>query len=128
MLDLSHVTHVDSTGLGALLRAWTAAQRRGCDLEIANLNPRVEKLVEITKLDTVFKRSRVVAVGAPTATMPSVGGAPTLEPEEAYQQAFEAGMVASCADAVDGEGVWLSKKLKRGLLGLLLGETQSAHF
>ena len=73
---------------------WTAAQKKGCDLEIANLNPRVEKLVEITKLDTVFKRSRVVAVGASTAAMPVVGDAPTaLEPEEAYQQAFEAGMV-----------------------------------
>jgi hypothetical protein len=28
---------------------------------MANLNPRVEKLVEITKLDTVFRRARVVA-------------------------------------------------------------------
>ena len=100
VLDLSNVTHVDSTGLGALLGAWTAAQKKGCDLEIANLNPRVEKLVEITKLDTVFKRSRMVAVGASTAAMPVVGDAPTaLEPEEAYQQAFEAGMVVHRAPA-----------------------------
>src|SRR5207249_1025602 len=56
VLDLSNVTHVDSSGLGALLGAWTAARDKGCDLEIANLNPRVEKLVEITKLDNVFKR------------------------------------------------------------------------
>jgi anti-sigma B factor antagonist len=41
VLDLSNVTHVDSTGLGALLGAWTAAQNKGCALEIANLNPRV---------------------------------------------------------------------------------------
>src|SRR5215469_7630207 len=61
VLDLSNVTHVDSSGLGALLGAWTAAKNNGCDLEMANLNPRVEKLVEITKLDTVFKRARVVA-------------------------------------------------------------------
>src|SRR5215469_16112320 len=54
IVDLSNVTHVDSTGLGALLRVWTAAQSKGCDLELANLNPRVEKLVRITKLDTVF--------------------------------------------------------------------------
>jgi len=100
VLDLSNVTHVDSTGLDALLGAWTAAKKKGCDLEIANLNPRVEKLVEITKLDTVFKRSRVVAVGASTAAMPVVGDAPTaLEPEEAYQQAFEAGMVVHRAPA-----------------------------
>jgi len=58
VLDLTNVTHVDSTGLGALLGAWTAAQRKGCDLEIANLNPRVGKLVEITKLDTVFRKMK----------------------------------------------------------------------
>jgi len=44
VLDLTNVTHVDSTGLGALLGAWTAAQRKGCDLEIANLNPLAAKL------------------------------------------------------------------------------------
>jgi len=80
VLDLSNVKHVDSTG--ALLGAWTAAQKKGCDLELANLNPRVEKLVEITKLDTVFKRARVVA-GASTAAMPVVEDVPTaLELEE----------------------------------------------
>jgi anti-anti-sigma factor len=58
VLDLTNVTHVDSTGLGALLGAWTAAQRRGCDLEIANLNPHVGKLVEMTKLDTMFRKMK----------------------------------------------------------------------
>ena len=96
ILDLSNVTNVDSTGLGALLRVWTTAQSKGCDLEIANLNQRVEKLVEITKLDTVFKRARVVAAGASTEAVAAVGDALTaLKPEEAYQQAFEAGMVRS---------------------------------
>jgi len=89
IVDLSNVTLVDSTGLGALLRVWTAAQNKGCDLEIANLNQRVEKLVEITRLDTVFKRARLVAAGASTAALPAVGEPLTaLEPEEAYQQAF----------------------------------------
>ena len=55
VLDLSNVTHVDSTGLGALLGAWTAAKSKGCDLEIANLNPQVDKLVEVTKLDISYK-------------------------------------------------------------------------
>ena len=70
VLDLSNVSHVDSSGLGALLGAWTAARDKGCDLEIANLNPRVEKLVEITKLDTVFKRGRIVAAGGSPSTPP----------------------------------------------------------
>jgi anti-anti-sigma factor len=58
VLDLSNVTHVDSTGLGALLGAWTAAQRKGCELEIANVSPRVQKLVDMTKLDTVFRKMK----------------------------------------------------------------------
>ncbi len=58
VLDLSNVAQVDSTGLGALLGAWTAGQRRGCDLEIANLNPHVGKLVEMTKLDTIFHKMK----------------------------------------------------------------------
>ena len=104
VLDLSNVTYVDSTGLGALLGAWTAAQKKGCDLELANLNPRVEKLVEITKLDTVFKRSRIVAVGASPVAMLAVPDTPTaLEPEEAYQQAFEAGMVVHRAHPLNCE-------------------------
>jgi anti-sigma B factor antagonist len=58
VLDLSNVTHVDSTGLGAILGAWTAAQRKGCELEISNLNPRVQKLVDTTRLDSVFKKMK----------------------------------------------------------------------
>src|SRR5215469_8923253 len=104
VLDLSGVNHVDSTGLGALLGAWTAAQSKGCDLEIANLNPRVEKLVEITKLDTVFKRARVAAAGSSAAALPAVDEPLTsLEPEEAYKQAFEAGMVVHRAHPLNCE-------------------------
>ena len=58
VLDLSRVTRIDSTGLGALLGAWTAAQKRSCELEIANINPRVQNVVDATKLDTVFKKLR----------------------------------------------------------------------
>jgi anti-anti-sigma factor len=58
VLDLSRVSHIDSTGLGALLGVWTAGQRRGCDLEIVNLSPRVEKLVSMTKLDQVFSKMK----------------------------------------------------------------------
>jgi len=57
VLDLSDVTHIDSAGMGTLLGIWTAAQIKGCNLEIANLNPRVEKLVQMAKLNTVFKRA-----------------------------------------------------------------------
>jgi len=104
VLDLSNVTHVDSTGLGALLGAWTAARSKGCDLEIANLNPRVDKLVEVTKLDRVFKRARVVAASASAAAMPTAEDAlSALDPEEACQQAMNAGMVVHRADPLNCE-------------------------
>src|SRR5262249_40082285 len=94
----------DSSGLGALSRAWSAAQNHGCDLEIANLNPRVEKLVEITRLDTVFKRARVVAGGASATALPAGGETPAPpEPEEAHQQGFEAGMVVHRAHPLNCE-------------------------
>jgi len=104
VLDLSNVTHVDSSGLGALLGAWTAAQNNGCDLEMANLNPRVEKLVEITKLDTVFKRAKVAAARGSAGQMPSgTDIAPTLGPEEAWQQAIDAAMIVHRADPLNCE-------------------------
>jgi anti-anti-sigma factor len=104
VLDLSNVTHVDSTGLGALLGAWTAAKSKGCDLEIANLNPRVDKLVEVTKLDRVFKRARIVAASTSAAAMPPADDSlSALDPEEACQQAMNAGMVVHRADPLNCE-------------------------
>ncbi|MFL6354610.1 MAG: anti-sigma factor antagonist [Bryobacteraceae bacterium] len=103
VLDLSNVTHMDSSGLGALLSAWTAAKSNGWELEMANLNPRVEKLVEITKLDTVFKRARVVAAGRSTAAAPAVDIPPSLDPEEAWQQAIGAGMIVHRANPLNCE-------------------------
>lgn len=58
VVELSGVSYIDSVGLGALLGVWTAGQRRGCDLEITNLSPRVEKLVSLTKLDQVFNKMK----------------------------------------------------------------------
>src|SRR5262249_26200437 len=86
VLDLSSVTYVDSAGLGALLGAWTAAQSKGCDLEITNLNPRVEKLVEITKLDTLFKRARIVA-GIGSSVAPAIDDT-APHPLESFPQAL----------------------------------------
>lgn len=58
ILDLGNVTFIDSTGLGALLGVWTAAQRRSCDMEVVNLGSRVEELFAITKLDQVFTKMK----------------------------------------------------------------------
>ncbi len=64
VLDLSNVTYVDSSGLGALLAVWTAGQRRSCDVEITNLNARVGRLVSMAKLDEFFNKTNGMFAGA----------------------------------------------------------------
>ena len=48
------VWNLDSSGLGALFGLWSAAQSKSCVLEIVNLNPHVQKLVGLTRLDQVL--------------------------------------------------------------------------
>lgn len=56
VLDMSHVNYVDSAGLGAIFGVWTSSQKNGCNLEMANLNPRVQELFSVSRLDSVFKK------------------------------------------------------------------------
>jgi anti-sigma B factor antagonist len=52
VLDLSQVTFLDSSGLGALVAAMKLiAPRR---LELAGLTPNVERVLRLTRMDTVF--------------------------------------------------------------------------
>jgi anti-sigma B factor antagonist len=53
LLDLSHVTFLDSSGIGAVV---AAKKQAGPDrsLELAGLTPAVEKVFRLTRLDSVF--------------------------------------------------------------------------
>lgn len=55
VLDLGRISVVDAAGLGTLisLRAW--AQRIGKELKLMNLTTRVEELLELTNLRSVFE-------------------------------------------------------------------------
>lgn len=53
-LNLSGVPYIDSVGLGAIVRAYTSARRRGGDLKLLNVEGRNRHLFTITKLLTVF--------------------------------------------------------------------------
>ena len=69
-----------------------------------NLNPRVEKVIEITKLDTVFKRAKIVAGPNSTGAKPAgTDIVPTLGPEEAWQEAIDAAMIVHRADPLNCE-------------------------
>ena|SRR5579871_4360828 len=57
VLDLSGVTMIDSTGLGALVTAHTSAKSAGASLRLCNLGSRSKHLLELTKLYTIFEIS-----------------------------------------------------------------------
>lgn len=57
VLDLSGVTMLDSTGLGALVTAHSSAKAGGATLRLCNLGSRSKHLFQITKLYTIFEVS-----------------------------------------------------------------------
>jgi anti-anti-sigma factor len=55
VLDLTDVTHLDSSGLGALVSLYLSAKRQECELKLINLNQRLKELFRITNLAKVFE-------------------------------------------------------------------------
>jgi anti-sigma B factor antagonist len=55
VLDLTDVSQIDSSGLGALVSVYMSAKRRGCELKLINLSRRLQELFRITKLSSVFE-------------------------------------------------------------------------
>src|SRR5579864_7135505 len=58
VLDLSKVTYMDSSGLGALVSVWVSAKRDGCQLKLVSISQRVKELLHLTNLDKLFAASR----------------------------------------------------------------------
>jgi anti-sigma B factor antagonist len=57
ILDLSGVTMIDSTGLGALVTAHSSAKSGGASLRLCNLGARSKHLLQITNLFSIFEVS-----------------------------------------------------------------------
>jgi anti-sigma B factor antagonist len=55
VLNLSGVEYIDSSGLGQLITIWTSIKNRGGHMAVLNPTKRVQRLFDITRLDTVFK-------------------------------------------------------------------------
>jgi len=58
--DLSNVKFMNSSGLGILIGGLTTMRNAGGDLRIAGANKRIESLLMVTKLITVFNHYRTV--------------------------------------------------------------------
>ncbi len=54
LLNLGDVSYIDSAGLGSLISSYATTKREGGHLKLVNLTKRVQDLLAITKLITVF--------------------------------------------------------------------------
>jgi anti-sigma B factor antagonist len=60
VVDLGKVSFMNSSGLGMLIGALTTMRNAGGDLRIANATNKIESLLIVTKLITVFKHYKSV--------------------------------------------------------------------
>ncbi len=54
LLNLADVTYVDSAGLGAIVHSYATVKNQGGSLKLLNVTKRLNDLLSITKLLTVF--------------------------------------------------------------------------
>jgi anti-sigma B factor antagonist len=55
VLDLTDLTHMDSTGLGTLVRLYVSAKSAGCSLQLCNIGKSIRQLLGVTHLLSVFE-------------------------------------------------------------------------
>ena len=55
VLNLGGISYIDSGGLGTLVALYTSVQNAGGAVKLANLTQRVDDLLQVTKLLTVFE-------------------------------------------------------------------------
>jgi anti-anti-sigma factor len=55
VMDLSEVTRMDSSGLGAIVAVYLSARSRSCELSLINLNKQIRSLLAMSNLLSVFE-------------------------------------------------------------------------
>jgi|SRR5689334_676314 anti-sigma B factor antagonist len=55
LLDLSDLTYLDSSGIGALVSSFATVRNQGGHLKLVKLSKRIQDLLILTKLYTVFE-------------------------------------------------------------------------
>lgn len=54
VLDFNDVTHMDSSGLGTVVRLYVSAKAAGCELQLVNLSKAIRKILSMTNLLSFF--------------------------------------------------------------------------
>ena len=55
VISLANVSYMDNSGLGQLCWIYTVSRNRGGDMKLLKPTPRIRRLLNITKLDSVFE-------------------------------------------------------------------------
>jgi anti-sigma B factor antagonist len=58
VLDLTDVSYMDSSGLGAIVGLYLSANSANCQLKLINLNQRLKELFSLTRLGEVMAKGR----------------------------------------------------------------------
>ena len=66
LLNLADVSYIDSSGLGNLVSSFTSVKKQGGELKLLKLTNKVEDVMQITKLYTIFdiKEDEAAAIKA----------------------------------------------------------------
>jgi len=54
LLNLGEVSYIDSAGLGELVSAYATVRNQGGDVKLLNTQAKVDSLLQVTKLYTIF--------------------------------------------------------------------------
>lgn len=54
LLNLAAVSHVDSSGIGEMVGCFTTVARRGGSMKLLNLTQKIQDILTVTQLITVF--------------------------------------------------------------------------
>jgi anti-sigma B factor antagonist len=55
VLDLTNVSYMDSSGLGAIIGIYMTARRQRCGLNLIHLSQRLQELFRITRIASIFQ-------------------------------------------------------------------------
>ena len=58
VIDVTDTPYIDSAGLGTILSHWAHTQRTGHKFAMTGVSPRIEVLLEITKVSTILPMFR----------------------------------------------------------------------